>query len=157
LTNNDTLRSLRYTFNLSDNNMMELFGLVGQTVSRADISSWLKKDDDSDYLECSHKSFSNFLNGLIVKKRGAKEGAPPQPSDRVTNNLILKKLKIALNLKGDDVLELLDLGGQKISSHEVTAFFRRPEHRNFRPCKDQVLRKFLKGLQTKLRPAENKE
>jgi len=157
VTNNDTLRSLRYTFNLNDSKMMEMFTIVEQTASRAEISSWLKPEDDPDFKECGHESFSHFLNGLIVKKRGRKDGPLPLPARRVTNNLVLKKLKIALDLKSDDVLAILELGGQKISSHEVTAFFRKPEHRNFRQCKDQVLRKFLKGLQLKYRPAEGTE
>ena len=134
--------------------MMEMFTLVGQSVTRAEISSWLKPEDNPDHAECGHLAFSNFLNGFIVKRRGAKEGVLTQPSSRVTNNLVLKKLKIALDLKSDDILALLENGGQKISSHEVTAFFRKPEHRNFRQCKDQVLRKFLKGLQLRYRPAD---
>lgn len=132
--------------------MMDIFKVVDQTATRSEISSWLKKEEDQDYVECSHISFSHFLNGFIIKKRGAKEGPLPAPSSRVTNNLVLKKLKIALDLKSDDVIALLESGGQSISSHEVTAFFRKPDHRNFRKCKDQVLRKFLKGLQLKYRP-----
>lgn len=136
---------------------MEMFKILGQSASRAEISSWLKHEDDSDYVECSHTNFSHFLNGFIISKRGAKEGPSPEPDKSITNNLVLKKLKIALDMKGDDILDILHLGGQNISNHEVTAFFRKPEHRNYRQCKDQVLRKFLKGLQLKYRPANSLE
>ena len=62
------------------------------------------------------------------------------------------KLKIALNLKADDVLGILDLANFRISKHELSAFFRRPDHKHYRECKDQILRNFLKGIQLKYRP-----
>ncbi len=62
------------------------------------------------------------------------------------------KLKIALNLKADDVLEIMNLADLRISKHELSAFFRRPDHKHYRDCKDQILRNFLHGMQLKYRP-----
>ena len=149
MTNNDVLRRIRYTFDYSDSKMIALFKLGNLEVSRSQVSDWLKKDDDPSYKNCTDIQFATFLNGLIIDKRGKKEGPQPQPEKRLTNNIILRKLKIALDMQADDVLTILGLARFRISKHELSAFFRRPDHKHFRECKDQVLRSFLKGVQLK--------
>ena len=156
MTNNDILRRLRYTFDFSDSKMIKLFELADHQVTRAQISAWLKRDDDPDFKSCSDSELATFLNGLINDKRGKKEGAQPEPEKRLNNNIIFRKLKIALNLQSDDVLAMLALAELSISKHELSAFFRKPEHKHFRACKDQVLRRFLKGMQLTLKEALNK-
>lgn len=152
MTNNDVLRRIRYTFNFDDSKMIAIFGLAGHEVTRAQISDWMKKDDDPDYKKCSDLQLAIFLNGLINDKRGKKEGPQPIPEKRLTNNIIFMKLKIALNLKAEDVLEILSLANIKMSKHELSAFFRNTNHASYRDCRDQILRNFLKGLQIKFRP-----
>jgi len=151
MTNNDVLRRIRYTFNFDDSQVMAIFGLGGQEVTRAQISDWLKKDDDPDYQKCNDTQLATFLNGLIVEKRGKKDGPQPVPETSLSNNIIFRKLKIALNLQADDVLALVSQGDFRMSKHELSAFFRKPGHRHYRECKDQVLRYFLKGMQQKYR------
>lgn len=151
MTNNDILRRIRYIFDLSDSKMIEIFGLADCRVTREQISDWLKKDEDPAYQKCSDKTLAVFLNGLINDKRGKKEGAQPEPEKRLTNNMIFMKLKIALNLKADDICEILALANLPIGKHELSAFFRRPDHKHYRECKDQILRNFLKGVQLKYR------
>ena len=153
MTNNDTLRRIRYIFDLNDSNMMAIFELAELKVSREQISNWLKKDDDPAYKACTDTELAIFLNGFINKKRGKKDGPQPEPEKKLNNNIIFRKLKIALNLKNEDVLELLALAELRISKHELSAFFRRENHKHYRVCKDQILRNFLKGLQLKHRPA----
>jgi len=147
MTNNDVLRSIRYTFDLSEPKLVSIFALADTEVTREQITQWLKKDDDPDYQHCSDALLATFLNGLINDKRGKKEGAQPKAEKRINNNIIFLKLKIALNLNADDVLSILELAELKISKHELSAFFRRPDHKNYRECMDQVLRNFLKGVQ----------
>jgi len=151
MTNNDILRRIRYTFDFSDSKMISIFGLADYQVTREQISDWLKKDDNPAYQKCSDTQLAIFLNGLINDKRGKKEGPQPEPEQRLTNNIIFKKLKIALNLKAEDVLEIMKLAHLRISKHELSAFFRRPGHKHYRVCKDQILRNFLKGVQLKYR------
>ena len=151
MTNNDILRRLRYIFNFGDSKMIALFGLADHQVTREQISNWLKKDDDPAYHECRDTQLVIFLNGLINDKRGKKEGAQPEPESHLTNNIIFMKLKIALNLKAEDVLEIMELAGFRMSKHELSAFFRKPGHKHYRECKDQILRNFLKGMQLKYR------
>lgn len=145
------MRRVRYIFNFDDDKMMKLFSLAELEVSRADISDWLKKDDDPAYKPCNDKTMAVFLNGLINFKRGKREGAQPEPEKQLNNNIVFMKLKIALNMKSDDILETMGLVGFHISQHELSAFFRKATHKHFRACKDQVLRNFLKGLQVKHR------
>lgn len=154
MTNNDVLRRLRYTFDFNDNKMIKLFAAADASVSREQVSDWLKKDDDPEYKACSDTDLAIFLNGFINDKRGKREGAQPEPETKLTNNIIFRKLKIALDLKDDDVIELLKLANLRFSKHELSAFFRKPGHKHYRECKDQVLRNFLKGLQIKYRSEE---
>ncbi|QUM75898.1 DUF1456 family protein [Moritella sp. 24] len=154
MTNNDILRRIRYTFNFSDDKMIALFKHAEANVTRGEISDWLKKDDDPAYVRCNDTQMATFLNGLINANRGKKEGPQPEPEHAINNNIILRKLKIALDLKNEDVLELLEIAGFRLGKHELSAFFRKPDHKHFRECKDQVLRNFLAGLQIKHRPEE---
>ena len=109
MTNNYYLRRLRYTFAFTDTKMLELWALAGEAVTRQQVSAWLKKDDDPDYVRCSDREFSSFLNGFINDKRGQKEdGTLAVVEDHLNNNIIFMKLKIALNLKAEDIIEILE-------------------------------------------------
>jgi uncharacterized protein YehS (DUF1456 family) len=151
MTNNDILRRLRYIFDLSDAKMINIFALVDCQVSHQQISDWLKKEDDPVFQKCSDFNFATFLNGLINDKRGEKEGAQPEPERRLNNNIIFMKLKIALDLKAENLCEIMALANFPISKHELSAFFRKVGHKHYRECQDQILRNFLKGLQLKYR------
>ena len=151
MTNNDILRRLRYTFDFNDAKMIAIFGLADHKVTREQISSWLKKEDDVAFHECSDTQLAIFLNGLINDRRGKKEGPQPNPEQNLTNNIILRKIKIALDLQADDILEILNLTNVNISKHELSAFFRKPGHKHYRDCLDQILRNFMNGVQLKYR------
>lgn len=152
MKNNDILRSIRYTFDFNDSTMIEIFGLADLSVTRAEVSDWLKKEDDPEFKPINDLHLATFLNGLINYKRGKKEGVQPAPEKKLNNNIIFRKLKIALNLKDEDILEILEGVDRYISKHELSAFFRKPEQSQYRPCLDQILRNFLYGLQVKYRP-----
>ena len=152
MNNNDILRRIRYTFDLNDDKMMETFAHGGYEASRSEISDWLKKDDHPQHQSLYDKSLAHFLNGFIVKNRGQKEGVVMVAEKSLNNNLILRKLKIALNLQAEDMIAVLGLADLYISKHELSAFFRKPTQKQFRLCKDQFLRNFLHGLQLKHRP-----
>ena len=152
MNNNDILRRIRYAFDFNDAKMIELFGLADHQVTRAQISDWLKKEEDPAFLELDDTQLAIFLNGLIIDKRGKKEGEQPVPEKRLNNNIIFRKLKIALNLKDEDILAILLFADFRISKHELSAFFRKPDQTQYRPCHDQVLRYFLQGLQIKYHP-----
>jgi uncharacterized protein YehS (DUF1456 family) len=149
LTNNDILRRLRYTFNFNDQKMINIFASANSTVTREEVSNWLKKEEDPAHVNCPDVTLAIFLNGLINEKRGKKEGPQPQPEKRINNNIILTKLKIALNLKAEDILEIVKDEEFNFSKSELSAFFRKQGHKHYKVCKDQFLRNFIRGLDNK--------
>jgi len=155
MTNNDVLRRIRYIFDLSDSKMISIFAAANHRVTRAEVSDFLKKDDDPAYQKCSDGVMAIYLNGLINVRRGKRDGPQPEPETEMTNNIVFKKLKIALNLKAEDAIEILALAGRHISKHELSAFFRRPDHKHYRECQDQMLRSFLKGMQIRYRDSSD--
>lgn len=154
MTNNDILRRVRYIFDFNDDKMITLFGLADCKVTRAQVSDWMKQEDDPDFEKLSDVQLATFLNGLINDKRGKKDGPQPVPEEDLSNNAIFMKLKIALNLQAEDILEIMDLSDFRMSKHELSAFFRKVGHKHYRECKDQILRIFLKGLQLQYRGGE---
>ena len=154
MINNDVLRRLRYALNITDLKVIELFKLAGREMARPELESYFKKEDEEGYAECGDSVMEGFLAGLIVSRRGKRDdGAPRPPPDRtrLSNNDILKSLRIALELKDDDFIAIMGLAGIELSKPELTSFFRKPSQRNYRPCGDQFLRNFLVGLTAKFR------
>jgi len=152
MNNNDVIRRVRYIFDFNDNKMIEMFSLADVAVTREEISDWMKKEEDPAYKNCADVQLASFLNGLINFKRGKREGEQPKPEKQMNNNNVFMKLKIALNLKAEDVIEILESADLRVSKPELSAFFRKKGHKHYRECKDQILRNFLKGLQLKYRP-----
>ena len=149
MNNNDVLRRLRYTFNYNDKQMIAVFASAGLQVSREQVSQWLKKDDDTDFVNCMDSQLAYFLNGFINEKRGKKEGPNSVAEKRLTNNIVLTKLKIALNLKAEELIELLETVNFRLNKPELSAFSRRTDHQHYRECKDQVLRNLLQAIDKK--------
>lgn len=149
MNNNDIFRRIRYTFDFTELKIIEIFELADVQVTRSQVCDWLKKEDDPESLVLYDKQMAIFLNGLIIEKRGKKEGTPSVPEKKLNNNIIFRKLKIALNLRDDDILKMLDRAGKQVSKHELSAFFRNPKQSQYRVCKDQILRNFLHGMQMK--------
>lgn len=155
MDNNGIFRRIRYALDLNNAKMVDLFELANHKVDNTQIKSWLKKEDDPALVEMPDVMLATFLNGLIIDRRGKREGAPPVPEKELTNNIVLKKLKIALNLKTDDMLEIFESIDKSISAHELSAFFRNPNQSKYRTCNDQYLRFFLKGVQQKYRGSDS--
>jgi len=156
MINNDILRRLRYCFNFNDNKMVSIFAQADLTVSREQVSAWLKHEDLDGFDLLEDEQLAYFLNGFINLKRGKKEGVQPVIEKRLSNNAIFRKLRIALDLKDTDILAMMDLADFSLSKHELSAFFRKEGHKNYRACQEQVLRQFLRGMQFHYRP-EQKE
>jgi len=151
MTNSDLIRTIRYIFDFKDPKMVDLFKAGGLDVKREQVANWLKREEEPFFETIVDIDLAAFLNGFIVENRGKKEGDDPKPEKTLTNNIIFRKLRIALDLKEDDVLEILSSVGMHISPHELSAFFRKPSQAQYRPCKDQILRNFLRGLQKRCR------
>jgi uncharacterized protein YehS (DUF1456 family) len=149
VTNNDILRRIRYALDISDQTVIGIFSLSGHSIEPSVLNSLLKKEDEAGYLDCSDILMVFFLDGLIIHKRGQKDSAfgyAAKSDVALTNNSILKKLRIALELKEDDMISIMKLVDIAISKSELSALFRNKEHKNYKECGDQFLRNFLKGL-----------
>ena len=154
MINNDILRSIRYMLDLGDGKVVEIIQLVDAdfAIAKEDVQAFLRKDDDPDYIQCSDRVLAHFLDGLVIYYRGRNEGVPARPVEkRVSNNLVLKKLRVAFELKDADMHQVFADAGFPVSKPELSALFRQPGHKNFRPCGDQMLRNFLKGLTLRVR------
>jgi uncharacterized protein YehS (DUF1456 family) len=154
MINNDILRSIRYMLDLSDGKVVEIIKLADAdfAIEKEDVPGFLKKEDESGYVECSDRVLAHFLDGLVIYHRGRNESLPSRPVEkRVTNNLVLKKLRVAFELKDADMHQVFEDAGFPVSKPELSALFRQPGHKNFRPCGDQMLRNFLKGLTLRVR------
>lgn len=147
---NDVLRPLRYALKLTDSGLAELIKKGGGAATPQQVIAYLKGEEEPGFAPCPDLVLAQCLNGLIVERRGARENAPPA-EDRLDNNLILKKLRVAFELKEDDILALMETAGFQVSRAELSALFRKPDHKNYRPAGDQFLRNFLKGLGQKVR------
>ena len=150
MTNNDFLRRLRYALNIKDNVMVQIFKKGNIILTREDVIDYLKKDIDDGFKKLSNNDLISFLDGLIIQKRGKKEDGTPVPKIKVTknnlNNILLRKLRIALAFKSYDMIRIFKLGGIEISEGELSALFRREDHKNYKECGDKYVRVFLKGL-----------
>ncbi|WP_242223866.1 DUF1456 family protein [Bacillus cereus group sp. BfR-BA-01380] len=173
MSNNDILIRVRYAMDIKDTDMVEVFNLGGIEVTKEevlDMLTKLKKSPqneasnadvvESDYvLTCDNVMLESFLNGFIIFKRGKQDPKPGQPAGQVVplqnnesaNNLLLKKMKIALSLTSEEVLDILDGVGVKVTKGELSALLRKKSHKNYKECGDRYARNFLKGLAVKYR------
>ena len=131
--------------------MLSIFKLGGYEGSKPELATWLAREGEPELVLCEDEKLARFLNGLIIKNRGPKGDSIPEPERLLSNNMVLRKLKIALNLQADDLLEILKLNEFTLSKHELSALFRRPDHQNYRECLDQLLRNFLDGMEKRYR------
>jgi uncharacterized protein YehS (DUF1456 family) len=152
MINNDVLRSIRYMLNLSDSKMVDIFALVDYSVAEVDVVDFLLDEENEAFLPIPDEAMLYFLNGLVIHLRGKNDDQPPV---RVklpnSNNLMLKKLRVAFNLKDEDMQEILKSVDFNVSKPELSALFRVKGHSNYRACGDQFLRNFLKGLTIRIR------
>ncbi|MEG0268204.1 MAG: DUF1456 family protein [Carnobacterium sp.] len=173
MNNNDRLVRLRYALDIKDAEMVDIFKLGEFDITKEDVQKMLTKikpkktqEDEEGYSvneymkKCKNTVLESFLNGLIIFKRGKQEPKSGEPvkkgevmikNDRSVNNVLLKKLKIALSLTSDDILEILDETGVHLSKSELSAVLRREGQRNYKECGDRYARNFLKGLAIRYR------
>ncbi len=174
MNNNDILIRLRYALDIKNTDMIEIFKLGGIEVTKEEVLRLLIKSKDSSQNEannnggideneenkkCNNFMLESFLNGFIIFKRGKQDRKPGQPErpalsikdNESVNNIMLKKLKIALALTSDDMLDILKEAGVIITKGELSAVFRKEGHKNYKECGDKYARNFLKGLAIKYR------
>jgi uncharacterized protein YehS (DUF1456 family) len=161
IDNNDILIRLRYALDIKNSEMVEIFKLGGMELSKDEVMKVLTKsvdedDQQEDHIPCDDEMYESFLNGFITYKRGKQEPKPGQPERPAityehVNNLLLKKVKIALSLTSEDMIDILEDAGVKVTKGEMSAILRREGHKNYQICGDRYARNFLKGLTIRYR------
>jgi uncharacterized protein YehS (DUF1456 family) len=149
VANNDIMRSIRDALNIDDTSMIRIFKESGREVGQSTISAFLKSEDEDGYIPCNDPVFGFFLEGLIIHKRGRKDdkpSAPPLPVVRLAKNDIVKKLRIALDLKEEDLVSIFKAGGITVSKNDLSALFRKECNKHYKECSDVIFKGFLKGL-----------
>ncbi len=149
MINNDILRRIKAIFNFNDEKLQAIFFLNQCDIDVKQLDFVFKEKNESTYRELLDVELASFLNGLIIDQRGEKEGPQHKAEQVLNNNLIFNKIKIALSLKADDVLSILELADLSLSKYELSAFFRNVNNKHYRECTDDVLSTFLKGLKIK--------
>lgn len=152
MLNNDVLRRIRYALNLNDRTMLEIFVLGhDHQITRDSLLALLKKENEEGFVAMSNQQLTDFLDGLITYKRGQSDKPAGPVHVELDNNVILRKLRIALAFKDGDILTILKVADFILSKHELSAFSRHKDHKHYRKCGDQILRHFLQGLTIHLR------
>lgn len=161
MNNNDRLLRLRYAIDLKDTDMMKAFELGGIPVTKEEVRAILTrvhdKHEDNTANNVYEKAINNqvfdaFLNGLILLARGPQKDKPVEEKTQKSkeikhiNNVMLKKVKIALSMTTEDILAIFAEVALYPSKGEIGAFLRKEGQRNFKPCGDKYMRNFLKGL-----------
>ena len=161
---NSVLRRLRFALSLDDNATISIFKLVDYKMEEEYLHGMMKKEEETGFIPCRDKVLALFLDGLIIKRRGKQDNPNAKPikvlsgSDRLSNNDILRKIRIAMSYREEDMMAILRLAEFNVGKSELTALFRNTDHRSYRPCQDQMLRNFLQGMVIKYRPdAKNKK
>ncbi|TDF34946.1 DUF1456 family protein [Alteromonadaceae bacterium M269] len=155
MIHNDVLRRIRYALRINDSAAISIFKLVNYDMEEEYLQSIMKREDEQGYLPCRDKIISLFLDGLIIKNRGKQEGVEPKilkGGERLSNNEVLRKIRIAMSYKDDDMITLLKMANFRMSKGELSALFRKPDHRNYKAAGDQVVRNLLQGMVRKYRP-----
>jgi len=144
---NDIFFHIKKALSLSDEEILKIYALEDHPMTQERLDDIFKSHQVDCIEPCSHEELGVFLDGLITHKRGP---SPKKPSDdesvELTNNLILKKLRIALELKEPETEIIFGLGDALLSKQELKSLFRKEDHKNFKPCSDTLLISFLEGL-----------
>jgi len=146
MINNDILRRISTIFDFTDEKIRSVFSLSQYEVSAEQLANFFKEKDDNAYQPIADVELASFLNGLIIDKRGPSDGPARPNEEQLTNNMIFNKVKIALSLKADEVIAIMELADLSLGKYELSAFFRNVNHKHYKDCSDEVLSAFLKGL-----------
>jgi uncharacterized protein YehS (DUF1456 family) len=149
MANNDILRSIRDALTIDDASMIQIFRESGREVGQSTITALLKSEAEDGYIPCSDPVMGFFLDGLIIHRRGRQDDAKvpaAKPAVTLTKNAIVKKLRVALNLKEDDMISIFKSAKIEITKHDMGALFRKEGNKHFKECSEQLFKGFLKGL-----------
>ncbi len=155
MTNNEVMKSVRYSLDIKNKEVVQMIKDGGVELTVLDVVNLLKKEEDEGFVECPAETLHAFLDGLILERRGPSDGPAKKFSTaNINNNIVLRKLRIAFEMKDTDMISTMKSVGFTVSKGEISALFRAPNHKHFKKCGDQFIRNFLKGVAHSFRPDE---
>ncbi len=143
---NDILYKIKTALSLSDKEIIEAYALVSYEMTVQRLDAILKRRQDKGYEDATYEELGVFLDGLITLKRGESSSKKESEELALSNNLILKKLRIAMELKEAELMILFALVDAPLNKRQIGALFRAENHKNFKACSDELLMLFLEGL-----------
>ena len=145
---NEILYRLQQALGLSIDEMLKAYALTDYPMEQTHLESLLKRRNDKAFHLCSYEELGVFLDGLIILKRGpSSKQANENDAVPLTNNLILKKLRVALELKESETELVFNLADVFLTKQELKSLFRKEDHKNFKPCSNALLMAFIEGLE----------
>jgi uncharacterized protein YehS (DUF1456 family) len=142
------LYKIKEALHLDNETMMRIYELEGYPMSEKRLKAILKKPSAKGHESATYEELGIFLDGLIRLRRGEIANPPPEDAEiELDNNLILKKLRIALELKDPDMEVIFELGERPLSRSKLRDLFRSPQHPKYLLCSGAMLNDFLLGLE----------
>jgi uncharacterized protein YehS (DUF1456 family) len=79
MSNNDIMKKLRVALSLNSDQIIEICKLVGFTVTKSELGDIFRNEEHPNFKKCGDQILRNFLNGLVIYKRGPREASPTKP------------------------------------------------------------------------------
>jgi len=146
VSTNEILFHIQKALNLSEAEMIKAYKLESYEMETTHLTSLLKRHQDKTFKLCTYEELGIFLDGLVTFKRGPSPKKKDNELVELTNNLILKKLRIALELKEAETEIIFGLVDIELTKQQLASLFRKETHKNFKPCSAELLMAFLEGL-----------
>lgn len=143
---NKILNKIVEILSLNSEAIQVIFKLENHPIEIVEIQNMFIDENKDEFTSCSYNELGMFLDGLITSKRGASTSSKKDEIIELSNNVILKKLRIALELKSSELVILFALVDVDLKIHEVNALFRKEGTKNYKVCNDELLYLFLEGL-----------
>ncbi len=146
LSTNDILYKIKKALGLSNDDILEAYKLENYEMEPEHLDRLLKRRQDKNFEPCSFEELGVFLDGFVTFKRGPSQDKGKNDEVELSNNLILKKLRAALQLKEFELQMVFALVDVELSKQQLSSLFRKEDHKNFKACSDELLEAFLDGL-----------
>ena len=139
-------QSLKEALNLNRKQIIHIYSLQNYQMDEDRLNAILKNPSKKGAKEPTYEELGIFLDGLFEYKRKEKPRINEDEEVILDNNLILKKIRAALNLKEYEIELIFDLADFKISKSQIRDLFRSSNHPKLKYCDDKILKAFLEGL-----------
>ncbi len=152
MKNSYVLSRIKFAFQLDNEKILDVFALANNDISFKELQLLLDQAEDDNKKDCGANVLSDFLDGLITDRRGPSDSKKENKKkvQKITNNSVLKKLRIALDMKEEAMLAVFEMGEVELTAQELGSFFRKQGNKHYRACDDRLLDLFFDGLELKL-------